>query len=303
MTAIIRRGWRQVAGAVLLAAMTTLAQGQDLDAQMLRCAAGFGCPAGGVSQEDALGLVDVSSAREARDRYAQDYPDLYVEDAFEAAKETKTNAEPVEPAEPANADLLRCASGFGCEGMAVSPDDALVLSGEKSRSAARDRYASAFPEAYLEDAFPSEGQRDNPVEFATDSADETSGEIDLFDGSEEPSRVIDLFEGEGGADPKNGSAEGSDFAQLEGYAEKPCAGEVYQNPDFMHMAGYKVALCLRMAGNALSDCGLPAARAFCLTRQHGNAACFGVTTAAQALNVGAYCQGGGCAAFSFIVCR
>ncbi len=290
--------WRHLAGAMLLAAMTTVTHGQEPDAQVLRCAAGFGCPAGGVSQEDALGLVDVRSAQEARDRYAQDHPDLYVEDAFEAAKETAA-----EPVETADADLLRCASGFGCEGMAVSPDDALVLSGEKNRSAARDRYASEFPEAYLEDAFPSEGQRDNPVKLDADSADETSGEIELFDGSEEPSRAIDLFEGEGGPDRKKSSTEGSDFAQLEGYAEKPCAGEVYQNPDFMHMAGYKVALCLRMAGNALSDCGLPAARAFCLTRQHGNAACFGVTTAAQALNVGAYCQGGGCAAFSFIVCR
>lgn len=213
------------------------------------------------------------------------------------------------------AEQLRCASGFGCTDLVISAEEMRVLLGIEGQNAARDLYATRHPEAYIEDAFSSPRQDADPS--APTNRPETSAGTELFDGTEVPARPIELFEGTeeptrpidlfadtpGTASTDATAPDTRDYTALEGYAEVPCPGELYDAPDFMHMPGHKVGICLTQTDALNSDCGLPAARAFCLKQQRSKVGCFGVKTSERAVNVGLYCQGGNCLSFSFIVCR
>lgn len=208
-----------------------------------------------------------------------------------------------------SADHLRCAAGFGCQGLGVDADDALVLLGVETQDQATDLYIQKYPDRYFEDAFPEPGEPENPAQLdkgGEDSAiqlfdgDEApTKEIDLFDGSETGQKEIDLFE------PDQTAASGDhpvEFTNLEGYSEKPCAGWLIKNPKFPHAQAAGVSVCLDQKGFSSENCGLPAANPICVIQRKSKAACFGLTTTSRAVNIAAVCQGQ-CTAFSYIVCR
>ncbi|MDQ0314687.1 hypothetical protein [Amorphus orientalis] len=223
-------------------------------------------------------------------------------DLFKDANPTEPADVVADPGDPSASDaaveqqLLRCAAGFGCNGSSLTEGDAQVLT-DMTREQAGDAYAERYPDAYLDDAFGDGGEQ----------AEAGRGE------------PVDLFKGEAGerepetarrpadetAPAEAGSPEGGlpDFAAMEGFATSPCSGTAFEWPDFMHMAGHKVATCQQAANGRYGGCGQPAANLFCLTNGYHRAACFGVGTAARALNAGVYCTGGACSAFSFIVCE
>ena len=279
---------------------------ESVDRQdMMRCAAGFGCQGLTVTSDDAKAMLGVNTGPEARDVYAQEYPDAYANDAFNSEGE---ESNPIDldgikhtPQETANEqDLMRCAAGFGCEGLAVDSDNAKVLLKLDSQAAAIDAYKKAYPDAYGRDENPAEGDPDNPIElFDGDelaTTDENNGVIDLFEdgGGKKP---IDLF----GAQEQKPANSSPAYASWEGYSEKPCPGALYESPLFM--PGIAMSTCL--AGNGPApECGLPAANLYCIAAVRSpGALCYGVTTASRAASAGTYCEGGSCQVFSYIVCK
>ncbi|GAB5507826.1 MAG: hypothetical protein Rhirs2KO_29890 [Rhizobiaceae bacterium] len=281
---------------------------------LLRCAAGFGCEGLDVDAGDAKVLAGVNNVSEARDLYAQDYPEAYANDAYgsEGDKGNPVDLDALEhtPQETVdNQDMLRCAAGFGCEGLAVDSDSAKVLLGLSSQADAAEAYEQAYPDAYGRDTNPAEGDPDNPIELFDEEglADSDGEEIDLFDdgGGKEPidlstidgDKPIDLF----GEDEAKESGPAPAYTQWEGYSETPCPGRLFEAPLFM--PGIAMSTCLAGNSNA-AECGLPAANLFCLAAAKSiGALCYGVTTASRAMSAGTYCEGGACQAFSYIVCK
>ncbi|MCD7060698.1 hypothetical protein [Pelagibacterium xiamenense] len=74
-------------------------------------------------------------------------------------------------------DALACAAGFGCEGLGVNQDDALVLTGHNTADTAREAYREQYGEPLSDSTDPVDGDDGNP----SGSGDETQRDESLFD--------------------------------------------------------------------------------------------------------------------------
>lgn len=297
----------------LLAALAALAltmpasaqQSSDSDIEALRCAAGFGCHGLAVTEGEAQVLIGVGSRQEARDAYALNHPDAYFADTLPEEGEA---GNPVEldklegrddivlfPEGGKGADdglksQWSCAAGYGCDGLAVDQQEALALVDAADVEDARDQYALKYPEDYISNALADGG---DPVKV-----------IDLFADGEGSKKPIELFPGKSEQPERPDMATHPvDFTKMEGFAEAPCPGNLHEAPQFMNTPGLAVSTCTA-SHDPQGNCGLPAANGYCLTTGTSlRAACYGVTTASRAANLGNYCEGGSCSAFSFVVCQ
>ncbi len=161
------------------------------DRDVLGCAAGFGCEGLGVSRDDAVVLTGHETAEGARKAYQEQYENRdadsteqvsdkdpsadenrggmsFTEDeVFEDGESLFDELESEQGNEPVpdgvrtdwrnitDRDALGCAAGFGCEGLGVSQDDAVVLTGhenaEDARKAYREQYGNADADSTEQD--------------------------------------------------------------------------------------------------------------------------------------------------------
>ncbi|WP_127522159.1 hypothetical protein [Mesorhizobium sp. Z1-4] len=297
----------------LLAALTALVlttpapaqQSSDGQIETFRCAAGYGCHGLAVGESEARVLIGAGSRQEARDAYALNHPDAYFADTLPEEGEAGNPVEldklegrddivlfPEGGKAPDNGlkSQWSCAAGYGCDGLTVDQQEALALVDATDAEHARDQYALKYPEDYISNALADGG---DPVTV-----------IDLFADGEGSKKPIELFPAKAEeAERPNMATHPVDFTKMEGFAEAPCPGNLYEAPIFMNTPGLAVSTCTA-PHDPQGNCGLPAANGYCLTTGTSlRAACYGVTTASRAANLGNYCEGGSCSAFSFVVCR
>ena len=188
----------------------------------LACAAGLGCEGLAVSQDDALVLTGHNDAEGAREAYIEQYGDADAlepepsneigeggadsaadepqgkDSLFERVEGSESGKKAVEfdEASVAEHDALACAAGLGCEGLAVSQDEALVLTGHNTAEDAREAYQEVYgnpePESEEEGARQdlSVDVKDGGMSFTEDEATDGGGDMSFTEeevGSDEDS--------------------------------------------------------------------------------------------------------------------
>ncbi|KFB08990.1 hypothetical protein [Nitratireductor basaltis] len=204
-------------------------EGAVAEHDALACAAGLGCEGLAVSQDDALVLTGHDSTEAARKTYQKQYgtQDSQAEeqvqgedreamsfsedevvkegeslfDRVDAMQENGTGGEAVGFDEGAVAehDALACAAGLGCEGLAVSQDEALVLTGHDSAEGAR--------KTYLEQYGTEDSQAEDPIQGEDLSVDADEGDMSFSEEEVGEDHDAMSFSEDEVADDANGQAE------------------------------------------------------------------------------------------------